>query len=386
MFSLIEWGLRKQHDMMVWGDGHKDERVEHPSCSPQPMDCYPPSTGKRKREDSRPDIHHLAKAAKYSSITAGPAKDDTFASVVTPQKENGKSALVTNGSGQEDRTVVVHPSDNTGTTVTTSLPTSRVKITADVRMMPVKTAEKKVGRQSAGQMAHDYDMPQWKQNIKSHFSLEILLKHRELRLIDQEIAKCQVALEQMRRCQIVPYPATTSKIEDMMAVTVGVGASRTPTTGEKIPESPTPWGIHDGPYARHYAHWLLPDPIFDGGVISDTPGRPVSGKKTVERSTRAGKMPQTVATPAKNRAQRGSTTSRLQALPAGYPEPKEEKGPMIVKRSTDGKMVKLVCLDCRRENFNSAQGFINHCRIAHGRGFASHDAAALALWRRNRAH
>jgi ADA HAT complex component 1 len=51
---------------------------------------------------------------------------------------------------------------------------------------------------------------------------------------------------------------------------------------------------------------------------------------------------------------------------------------MILKRSTDGKMVKLVCLDCRRENFNSAQGFINDCRIAHGRGFQSHDAAARA--------
>lgn len=51
---------------------------------------------------------------------------------------------------------------------------------------------------------------------------------------------------------------------------------------------------------------------------------------------------------------------------------------MIMKRKSDGKTVKLVCLDCRRFDFSSTQGFINHCRIAHGRTFASHDAAAEA--------
>jgi len=38
--------------------------------------------------------------------------------------------------------------------------------------------------------------------------------------------------------------------------------------------------------------------------------------------------------------------------------------------------VKLVCLDCKRENFGSTQGFINHCRIAHRREFKSHEEAA----------
>jgi len=49
---------------------------------------------------------------------------------------------------------------------------------------------------------------------------------------------------------------------------------------------------------------------------------------------------------------------------------------MILKRKSDGKMVKLVCPDCGRSDFGSAQGFINHCRIGHQRNFASHDAAA----------
>jgi hypothetical protein len=53
-------------------------------------------------------------------------------------------------------------------------------------------------------------------------------------------------------------------------------------------------------------------------------------------------------------------------------------GLVIQKRKSDGLVIKLVCLDCRRENFSSALGFITHCRIAHDRSFASHDAAADA--------
>ena len=212
------------------------------------------------------------------------------------------------------------------------------------------------------------------ETIESQFGLEILLKHNELRLIDQEIAKCQVALEQLRRCQLIPYPASTSSIGDMQAVSGGVGPAY--GSGRYAPQA-APWGVTDGPYSRHYARWLIPDPIFDGDLPPEARPQRTAGKRMPERTTRGSKADK--ATPAlKSRSQRGSTGSRLQALPAGYPEPKEEKGPMIVKRSTDGRMVKLVCLNCRRENFNSAQGFINHCRIAHGRGFASHDAAALA--------
>src|SRR4051812_5648940 len=37
---------------------------------------------------------------------------------------------------------------------------------------------------------------------------------------------------------------------------------------------------------------------------------------------------------------------------------------------------RLQCIDCGRSNFGSAQGFINHCRLAHGRDFATHDLAA----------
>ena len=221
------------------------------------------------------------------------------------------------------------------------------------------------------------DIAQIRDAIESQFSLEILLKHNELRLIDQEIGKCQAALEQLRRCQAIPYPAFTTTAEDMGNVSGGSGRSaRTRNVGIQ-PQDPAPWGVTDGPYSRHYATWLIPDVAFDGGEIADAQLRRPAGKHIPNRARRGSKTTEQAVVSLTSRTQRGSVSSRLQALPHGYPEPKEEKGPMIVKRS-DGQMVKLVCLDCRRDNFNSAQGFINHCRIAHQRGFASHEAAAIA--------
>ncbi|MCJ1356049.1 MAG: hypothetical protein MMC33_006043 [Icmadophila ericetorum] len=230
------------------------------------------------------------------------------------------------------------------------------------------------GRFSATQNVNT--MAELQEAIEGEFSLEILLKHNELRLIDQEIAKCQVALEQLRRCQIRPYPVLSDRVDDILAVSQGIGPPLQARLGQHSPSHPPPQGVTDGPYTRHYAKWLIPDYAFNGALSEEPRVQRPGGKHLPERSTRGSKA-EKGNTPSLSRSHRGSTT-RLQALPAGYPEPKEEKGPMIVKRSTDGAMVKLVCLDCRRENFNSAQGFINHCRIAHGRGFASHDAAALA--------
>jgi hypothetical protein len=77
------------------------------------------------------------------------------------------------------------------------------------------------------------------------------------------------------------------------------------------------------------------------------------------------------------RPQRSSSGQKPQALFNDYPHAKEKAGPCILKRE-DGQMVKLVCIDCHRDNFSSTQGFINHCRIAHRRDFKSHKEAAVA--------
>jgi ADA HAT complex component 1 len=214
------------------------------------------------------------------------------------------------------------------------------------------------------------------QKIESHFCLEILLKHQELRLIEQELAKCQAALEQLRRCQLIPYPSSTSSPIGMVNVSNGTGPALFPGVGEKIPESPAPWGVTDGPYTKHYAKWLIPDARFDGVTDEDTIA--VAGKGIFEgRATRGSLTDSATPLATKSRPQRGSAGAKLQALSSGYPTAREKAGPLIIKRS-DGQYVKLVCLDCERGDFSSAQGFINHCRIAHHKSFESHDAAAMA--------
>ena len=226
---------------------------------------------------------------------------------------------------------------------------------------------------------HKIDVDTLRETLEAQLSLEVLLKHNELRLIDQEIAKCQIALEQLRRCAEIPYPG--SHVAGVsQAVSNGTGmAVRAPGNGV-APISPAPWGVTDGPYTRHYERWLIPDPRFDGGEFDSgnplTPG--ALGTPLVEgRSTRGNPVDGGYLA-SKTRPQRGTAGAKLQSLPSGYPTPKEKAGPMIIRRKSDGVLVKLICLDCRRDNFSSTQGFINHCRIAHNRNFASHDAAAMA--------
>ncbi|KAI1438455.1 hypothetical protein GGR50DRAFT_432135 [Xylaria sp. CBS 124048] len=221
------------------------------------------------------------------------------------------------------------------------------------------------------------DVERAKEAIEEQFSLEILLKHDELRLINQELAKCQVALEQLRRCHLIPYPISTPTPEQMLNVANGSGPSLAPKSGDTLPQWAPPFGVTDGPYARHYAKWLIPDPKFDG-IQPEMPSHSDSWRT---RSTNEGRSTRNSFTdhstlPAKGRPVRGTAGQKLQSLSSGYPLPKEKIGPCVLKRS-DGQTVKLVCIDCNRENFSSTQGFINHCRIAHKRDFKSHEEAAV---------
>jgi hypothetical protein len=213
--------------------------------------------------------------------------------------------------------------------------------------------------------------------IESQMSLEILLKHNELRLINQELAKCQIALEQLRRCHLIPFPVAQGTFEAMESVSNGTGSAVIPRQGENRPQWAPPYGVTDGPYTRHYARWLIPDSKFDSTVAEwerssdrSRAGKTVPEGRTTRHSYAEGSTPT-----GKVRSQRGSAGQKLQALPSGYTQSKENAGPSILKRG-DGQLVKLVCLDCRRENFGSTQGFINHCRIAHRREFKSHEEAA----------
>jgi ADA HAT complex component 1 len=219
-------------------------------------------------------------------------------------------------------------------------------------------------------------MDRARDEINHQFGLEILLKHDELRLINQELAKCQVALEQLRRCHLIPYPTACPTPEQMLEISAGKGPALRSQPGEKIPRWAAPFGVTDGPYARHYAKWLIPDPAFDG-VEPEWQFTPEAARARAFAEGRTTRNSFTEPGPAsKGRPSRANAGAKLQALSNGYPQPKEKAGPCIIKRS-DGKTVKLVCIDCHRDNFSSTQGFINHCRIAHKRDFKSHDEAAM---------
>lgn len=203
-----------------------------------------------------------------------------------------------------------------------------------------------------------------------HLGREILLRHQELRFINQELAKCQAALEQLRRCHLIPYPTTHPTPQQMLDIIDGkVPAVQSKSDAGSAPEWAPPYGVVDGPYARHYAKWLIPDPKFDGQVPEWCPiAEPA---KNVEgRSTRNSLSAPEGATIGK-RVARGQPSQNAPAVTPAAP-----KGPVIMKRP-DGVMVRLVCSGCRRDDFSNVQGFINHERISHRNELKSHAEAAI---------
>ncbi|KAF2013967.1 hypothetical protein BU24DRAFT_350540 [Aaosphaeria arxii CBS 175.79] len=220
------------------------------------------------------------------------------------------------------------------------------------------------------------DLTAVQQTIEAQFNYEILLKHQELRLIEQELAKCQVSLEQLRRCSLIPFPGTDGPSLD---VSGGVGYALPPAPGHTKPKYAAPWGVTDGPYTRHYAKWLIQDPKFDS-----IPERELAQQQSSQafygsgagRATR-GSFAEFGST-GKARTSRTSTgTLKLPAL-GENPAPAPKIDPLLHKRSTDGQWVRLYCAQCGHSNFSNTQGFLNHCRIKHNQVFKSHDQAAIA--------
>ncbi|KAH8726174.1 hypothetical protein GQ44DRAFT_188396 [Phaeosphaeriaceae sp. PMI808] len=212
------------------------------------------------------------------------------------------------------------------------------------------------------------------QAIEAQIDIEILLKHNELRLIEQELAKCQTALEQLRRCSLIPFPGAQGLSEDL---SLGVGASLQPPSGYTAPQYAAPWGVTDGPYTRHYAKWLISDAKFDPiseralaqqahGYFGMGEGRTTRGSFGDFGSSNRGRTSRT-------------STGMLKLQPLGEtPAPAPKIDPLLHKRSTDGQWVRLYCAQCGHSNFSNTQGFLNHCRIKHNQVFKSHDQAAIA--------
>ena len=206
------------------------------------------------------------------------------------------------------------------------------------------------------------------QVIENEFNMQILMKHDELRLIEQELAKCQAALEQLRRCELRPYPGSNGLSEN---VSTGVGPAIAPPPGFTRPSHPAPYGVTDGPYSRHYRQWLLHDPQFDAMPVYSPFQADAYGRSTRNSGSARHSISKKFVFP-------GRPTDALQSIP-NYPAPapKDKSAPLVLRRSTDNQLVKLICNNCNRGNFSSIQGFLNHCRIAHKVDYKSHDAAAV---------
>ena len=213
--------------------------------------------------------------------------------------------------------------------------------------------------------------------IERHFGLEILLKHRENRLIEQELAKAHIMYEQLRRCELIPYSQPTIQVRDVSAAT----GSHVLEGSQRQNLAPLP-GVVDGPYTRHLAQWLLPDPPFDISETTSKTSKRASIKAPSKATSGAKAGPSTAnstaTTTPSSRSQRGSNTSRLQSLLFNHAGTKEDKEQLIVRRPSDGQWLKIVCPYDGQMKFGNMQGFINHCRIRHKRYFLTHDEAAQA--------
>jgi ADA HAT complex component 1 len=212
------------------------------------------------------------------------------------------------------------------------------------------------------------------QAIEAQIDMEILLKHNELRLIEQELAKCQTALEQLRRCSLIPFPGSDGLSENL---SLGVGASLQPQSGFTAPQYAAPWGVTDGPYTRHYAKWLIPDAKFDP-ISERALAQQAHGYFGVgEGRTTRGSFGDFGST---SRGRTSRTSTGMLKIPAlgETPTPAPKIDPLLHKRSTDGQWVRLYCATCAHSNFSNTQGFLNHCRIKHSQVFKSHDQAAIA--------
>lgn len=217
-------------------------------------------------------------------------------------------------------------------------------------------------------------LEQAKDKILAQIDLEILLKHQEHRLIEQELAKCQISLEQLRRCHYVPYPGLAASPIVAEQVATGSGPALVPDGDFIRPPHPSPWGVTDGPYTRHYAQWLIQDAQFD--PVPQQPRHSIAALPQDTRPYRAGAIQERGAYAGAPRAHRQSTEYRHQSIPTNYGQAKEKHGPLVIRRVSDGQWVKLVCKFCGKEDISSTQGFLNHCRIAHQRTYPSHSEAA----------
>lgn len=170
--------------------------------------------------------------------------------------------------------------------------------------------------------------------LTDQVDLEIRLKHKELKLSEEEIGKCEAQMLALRQFFEVPNELSfrnepndfTLKYYDILNRSLSVNYTK-----------------------------LQQQQYFQ------------TNQSTLQPLTDAEPLEQ----PHSYRTR--STTSSLRPSIGGL----SLRVSGCIYRRTDGIIVRLTCPDCKRSNFSSAQGFLNHNRIAHNKEFASQDDAAL---------
>ncbi|CAI5756225.1 unnamed protein product [Candida verbasci] len=183
---------------------------------------------------------------------------------------------------------------------------------------------------------------QLKELITSQIDLEIRLKHQELNVNDYEISKMEAQLLMLRKFLELPQD-TENELTMRYYKILNDGLIATYSKFKQIPEDQLP--IQPKKQNRDEI------PFFDKHPI--IPGEETHGYRT--RSTTSSLRPSATSS---------TTLGKTANLGCLY-------------RRTDGVIVRLKCPVCQRINFSSAQGFLNHSRIAHSTEYSSQDAAAL---------
>lgn len=174
--------------------------------------------------------------------------------------------------------------------------------------------------------------------LSNQVDLEIRLKHKELKLTEEELGKCEAQMLALRQFFEVPKEVTfNNEPNDFTLKYYNVLSESLLVSYTKLQQQQYMQTLADSPYNQ-----------FNQNIFGGEP-EPAPTYRT------------------------RSTTSSLRPSLNGV----ANRIPGCLYRRTDGVVVRITCPDCHRSNFLSAQGFLNHLRIAHSKEFTSQDAAAL---------
>ncbi|CAH2355343.1 hypothetical protein CLIB1423_25S00166 [[Candida] railenensis] len=246
----------------------------------------------------------------------------------------------------------------------------------DEGQAPEDTNELDYNREVLMKKLQDMPMETLKAIITNQLDLEIRLKHKELSLTEKEVGKCESQMITLRKFFKIPSNVNfdnepngfTHKYSNLLSQALNVNyenISKLSSLADLL-----------GPGA------ILGGAVGDGNRISYSASSSVSSMGGAGQGdgfgsgefTSGGSLGGDDGDLPTHSYRTRSTTSSLR--PSSSMSSRRQTYGCLYRR-TDGIIVKLTCPTCLRSNFSSAQGFLNHSRIAHSKEYTSQDAAAL---------